>query len=325
MPADFSQYLARSCIEEEISTILEGNEVCSYPEVDVGVQRLTVQSLGCVLKGSKGSAEEIAEPVEGLWVLRREQPRSFESHLYGPVLCLILQGRKDVAVGQRHLSFGPGECLLVSHHLPVSSQVATVPYLALVLDVDLAIIRTLYDDVALGAPGNARARAAEIYRADAALIDAFSRYIALADSPTDARVLGPLIRKEIHYRLLVAPYGGMLRNLVRLDSHASAIAQAIGHIRRDISAQITIPDLARAVGMSETSFYKHFKAVTSRTPLQYQKELRLLEARQRLRSGAVSVSTAAFDVGYESPSQFSREYARSFGVAPSRDVARAGR
>ncbi len=287
-------------------------------------QKLTVQSLRFVRKKTRGGSEEVAEPIEGLRLLSREQPRSFESHLYDPVLCLILQGRKDVAIGDRHLSFGPGECLLVSHHLPVSSQIATVPYLALVLDVDLALTRALYDDVAQHAPGNARARAAETHRADAALIDALSRYIALADSPADARVLGPLIRKEIHYRLLVAPYGGMLRNLIRLDSYASAIAQAIGHIRRDISAQITIPDLARAVGMSETSFYKHFKAVTSRTPLQYQKELRLLEARQRLLSGAVSVSTAAFDVGYESPSQFSREYARSFGVAPSRDVARAG-
>ena len=128
-------------------------------------------------------------------------------------------------------------------------------------------------------------------------------------------------RREIHYRLLVAPFGGMLRRLIRHDSNASAIARAIGHIRGDIRSPIAIPDLARRVGMSASSFHKHFKTITSTTPLQYQKELRLLEARRLLKTGGASVTTVAYEVGYESPSQFSREYARKFGVPPSHDTA----
>lgn len=147
--------------------------------------------------------------------------------------------------------------------------------------------------------------------------------MALADSPADAKVLGPLISKEIHYRLLMAPFGGMLRSLIRHDSNASAIARAIGQIRADIRSPMTIPDLARRVGMSASAFHKHFKTVTATTPLQYQKELRLLEARRLLRMGGASVTTAAYQVGYESASQFSREYARKFGVPPSQDTASA--
>jgi AraC-like DNA-binding protein len=265
--------------------------------------------------------QQAARPMDGLLLLRQNSPSSFEASLYEPVLCLILQGRKRLSVGDQTLSIGPGECLLVSHDLPVRSSITKAPYLALVLKVDVATIRRLYDEVAESAFDHERARAVEARRADPGLIDALRRYLALADSPADAKVLGPLILKELHYRLLVGPLGGMLRRLIRHDSNASAIARAIGHIRGDIDSPIVVPDLARQVGMSASSFHRHFKTVTSTTPLQYQKELRLLEARRLLRTGGASVTTAAFDVGYESPSQFSREYARKFGVPPSRDVA----
>jgi len=261
-----------------------------------------------------------AQPIEGLLLLRQDSPSSLDASLYEPVLCLILQGRKQVTIRGQTLSLGRGECLLVSHDLPVHSRVTRAPYLALVFEVDVATIRKLYDEVAEPARGTARARAAEVHRADPELIDALHRYMVLADSPADAKVLGPLVCKEIHYRLLVAPFGGMLRNLILHDSHASAIARAIGHIRGDLRTPITVPDLARRVGMSASSFHKHFKTITSTTPLQYQKELRLLEARRLLKMGSASVTSAAFEVGYESSSQFSREYARKFGVSPSRDT-----
>src|SRR5690606_25128676 len=119
--------------------------------------------------------------------------------------------------------------------------------------------------------------------------DALARYVALKSSPTDAAVLGPLVSREIHYRLATAPFGGMLRDLIRHDSHASAIARAISQIRRDLRSSIEIPKLARSVGMSPSSFHKHFKAITASSPLQYQKDLRLLEARRLLRMGATSV------------------------------------
>jgi AraC-like DNA-binding protein len=272
---------------------------------------------------AEGLIKQAVQPMEGLLLLRQNSPSSFEASLYKPVLCLILQGRKQVSIGAQTLSFGPGECLLVSHDLPVRSRITKAPYLALVLEVDVTTIRKLYDEVAEAALESGRARAAEIHRADPGLLDALRRYMALADSPSDAKVIGPLISKEIHYRLLVAPFGGMLRSLILHDSNASAIARAIGHIRDNVSSPIAIPDLARHVGMSVSSFHKHFKTITSTTPLQYQKELRLLEARRLLRTGCASVTTAAFDVGYESSSQFSREYARKFGGPPSQDMANA--
>ena len=264
-----------------------------------------------------------ANPMEGLLLLRQDSTSSFEASLYEPVLCLILQGRKQVSIGELTVSFGPGECLLVSHDLPVSSRITKAPYLALVFKVDIATIRKLYDEVGESALDSERARAAETHRADPGLLDALRRYMALADSPADAKVLGPLVSKELHYRLLVATFGGMLRRLICHDSNASAIARAIGHIRGDIRSPIAIPVLARRVGMSASLFHKHFKTITSTTPLQYQKELRLLEARRLLKAGDVSVTTAAYEVGYESSSQFSREYARKFGVPPSQDLANA--
>jgi AraC-like DNA-binding protein len=271
------------------------------------------------ISAAEDGHQRTAQPMDGLLLLRQEAPSSFESSLYEPVLCLILRGRKHISIGERSFSFGPGECLLVSHDLPVSSRITKAPYLSLVLEIDVATIRKLHDEVAESALDGEHARAAETYRADAGLLDALRRYLALTDSPSDAKVLGPLVSKEIHYRLLAAPLGGMLRNLIRHDSNASAITRAIGHIRDDIRSPIAIPDLARRVGMSASSFHKHFKTITSTTPLQFQKELRLLEARRLLRTGGSSVTTAAFDVGYESPSQFSREYTRKFGVPPSHD------
>jgi AraC-like DNA-binding protein len=288
------------------------------------LEELIVQASRRVPAAENGR-QRTAQPMDGLLLLRQGSPSAFEVSLYEPVLCLILQGRKQVSIGEETLSFGPGECLLVSHDLPVSSRITKAPYLALVFEVDIATIRRLYDEVAESALDSEHARAAEVHRANPGLLDALRRYLALADSPADAKVLRPLLSKEIHYRLLVAPFGGMLRSLIRHDSNASAVTRAIGHIRGALRSPIAIPDLARRVGMSASAFHKHFKTVTSTTPLQYQKELRLLEARQLLKTGGASVTTAAFDVGYESPNQFSREYARKFGVPPSQDLAGATR
>jgi AraC-like DNA-binding protein len=275
---------------------------------------------------SRHGRGQIARPMEGLVLFRQDAPSAIEASVYETVLCLILQGRKQVSVGGQTLSFGPGECLLVSHDLLVRSRVTSAPYLSLVLQVDAATIRKLRHEVAEVADSvldSERPRAAVTHRADPRLLDALRRYLAVAESPSDAKVLGPLVSQEIHYRLLVAPFGGMLRRLAAHDSNASAIARAIGHIRGDIRSSIVIPELARRVGMSASSFHKHFKTITSTTPLQYQKELRLLEARQLLKTGSASVTTVAFEVGYESTSQFSREYARKFGVPPSHDTVEA--
>jgi AraC-like DNA-binding protein len=284
----------------------------------VHLERLVEQASRRFSPHQKGYQQ--TRPLGGLLLLQHDTPTSLDASLYEPVLCLILQGKKEVSIGEQTLSFGPGECLLVSSDLPVCSRITRAPYLALVLELDVSSIRKLYDEVSESALDSGRARAAVTHRADPGLLDALLRYLTLADSPADAKALGPLVSKELHYRLLVAPFGGMLRSLLRHDSTASAIARAIARIRSDLRSPIAIPELARRVGMSASSFHQHFKTITSTTPLQYQKELRLLEARRLLRTGA-SVTTVAYDVGYESSSQFSREYTRKFGVAPSRDMA----
>jgi AraC-like DNA-binding protein len=261
--------------------------------------------------------------MPGLTLLRHYRRNDFEATLYEPVVCLIVQGRKETTLASRSMAVSAGDVLLISHDLPVLSHVTEAPYLSLLLKLELGALRSLYEEVAESGLDPTRARALEVHRADPQLIEALHRYLALAASATDAKVLGPLIVKEIHYRLLMAPFGGMLRSLVRYDSPASAVTRAIAHIRRDFRRPIAVPELAQRVGMSASAFHKHFKAVTCSTPLQYQKDLRLLEARRLLVTGGASVSTAAYEVGYESPSQFSREYARKFGAPPSHDLASA--
>lgn len=259
-------------------------------------------------------------PIEGLTILRYARPTSFESSIYEPVFCLIVEGSKQTTIGGETRTAKPGEGLLVSHDLPVVSRVVRAPYLALILALDLELLRGLRDGIDERAPEPHAARALEVHRVEPALIDALGRYLDLVKSPRDRAVLGPLVSKEIHYRLLAAPVGAMLRRMLWKGSSESAVARAIARIRKDYKTALSIPELAHESGMSPASFHKHFKAVTHSSPLQYQKELRLLDAKRLLASGTASVSSVAFDVGYESPSQFSREYARRFGAPPSRDA-----
>lgn len=211
--------------------------------------------------------------------------------------------------------------MVVSHEVPVLGRIEGAPGLAILFDIEIDTLRSLYNEIPTGEHAVGETRALEVHKMDSDVIGALERYLALAESPVDAQVLGPMISREIHYRLVRSPFGGMLRALLNHDSHASSIARAIGLIRRDFRASLAIPEIARSVGMSTSLFYQQFKAITGCTPLQYQKELRLLEAKRLLSTSSMSVSAAAYDVGYESPNQFSREYARKFGVPPSKHMA----
>ncbi len=261
-----------------------------------------------------------AEPLPGLVLLRSPQTSELDATLYEPVVCLIVQGSKEVWLGDQKVSVGPGESLVVSHEVPVVSRITTAtpqePYLAMIVVLDVSLLRSLYDEVGDAAPATTPANSLAACPADAPLFDCLSRYLGLADDPVEAKVMAPLLRKELHFRLLMAPNGSMLRNLLLHDSHASAVSRAITKIRREFRSSLKIPELAREIGMSPSSFHKHFKDITSTTPLQFQKELRLLEARKLLSTGGLSVSDVAYEVGYESPNQFSREYSRKFGTSP---------
>jgi len=273
---------------------------------------------------SDGMESQYVRPLRNLGVFRQHWPSSFEASIYEPVICLILQGRKEMVLGGDSFPMRVGECLLISHDLPVTARVTKTPYLALLFDVELDTLRDLNEAMAAPVSRAAEARSLAVHRCDDKLLDALHRYLGLAGAETDAAVLGPLISRELHYRLATAPFGGMLRDLIRHDSHASAIARAIAQLRRDFRSPVEIPELARSVGMSPSAFHKHFKAITASSPLQYRKGLQLLEARRRLRGGSLSVTEAAFEVGYESAAQFSRDYARKFGASPKHDVPAPG-
>lgn len=265
--------------------------------------------------------------LAGLTVLQKDMPSDIEALIYEPVLCLILQGRKVTLIGNQSAQLGPGDALLVSHDLPVTSRITEaspqVPYLALILSLDMGIVRGLYEQLADVPMTEGDGRPLAVSRAGGEWLAPLERYLDLMDKPLDARVLGPAILREIHYRLLLSPIGRMLRSLLIADSHASCVARAIQRLRREFRGQLRIPELARTAGMSTTSFHQHFKAVTGTTPLQYQKDLRLIAARSLVVLNGQTVTEAAFATGYESPTHFSRDYSRKFGKPPSHETRNA--
>ncbi|MGL4637514.1 MAG: AraC family transcriptional regulator [Beijerinckiaceae bacterium] len=266
-----------------------------------------------------------SQRLPGLRFFRRENPSNIEASIYEPALCLILQGSKVTTIGDQSVSLSPGDSLVISHTLPVISQITQAseeePYLSVVLSLNLQLIHDLHDQVMPSLKGGARSLAAG--PAEPSWLEPLFRYIALEDTPHDAEVLGPSILREIHYRLLLSSSGLMLSRLLLEDSRASQVAKAIRQLRSDYRKPLRVPYLARTAGMSASSFHEHFKTVTGTTPLQYQKDLRLIEAHALLTTVNHAVADAAFAVGYESPNQFSRDYRRKFGVAPSK-VARVG-
>lgn len=261
-----------------------------------------------------------------LFAIKHTEPTTFDATVYDPVTCIILQGAKETVFNGKTNEFAAGQSLIVSHDLPVTSRITKAsseePYLALVLAIDMSILRSLYDQIAnYEAPAEA-VTSFHVQTADDDFIDAMRRYFMLSQDPAEANVMGPLILKELHFRLLRAKHGGMLHQLLHRDSHASRISKAIAEIRKNFKTPIAINDLANIAGMSASSFHEHFKSITATSPLQYQKELRLMEARSLIAQGDISISSAAFEVGYESPTQFAREYTRKFGASPRNDLGR---
>lgn len=276
-----------------------------------------------ILKGSDDGALQLSKKHNFL-LLKQSNTSDLTATFYEPALCLILQGAKEVITGDRKIRFGKGESLIVSHDIPVISRIITAsrdkPYIALVLSLDISIIRSFYEEFGEVASSMNSANVLEVENADNHLIDSLFRLLQSTQNDIDRLVLYEQILREVHFRVLQAPYGGMLRDLLRVDSHASNILKAITIIRDKYNKTLYVPDIAKSVGMSASSFHQHFKSITASTPLQYQKELRLLEARRLIKTAGENVTTAAFMVGYESPNQFSREYTRKFSINPSRDA-----
>lgn len=272
-------------------------------------------------------AERSGRVLPAAHIFQRDNVSRFEAVVYTPVICLILQGKKELYLGEQFVSLGEGDALLVSHDLPVTSKITEAspetPYRALILSLDLGVLRSLYEQVDEAVSDEHRATSLSASGADPVWVEPMVRYLELMDAPLDAQVLGPMILKEIHFRLLMSPIGGMLRNLLSVDSHASRISKSIQRIRANFREPLVVGDLAQVASMSQSSFHEHFKSVTGTTPLQYQKDLRMIEAHALLSRGVSSVSVASFEVGYESPTHFSRDYSRKFGCSPKHHLARA--
>ncbi|MCI0752655.1 AraC family transcriptional regulator [Teichococcus vastitatis] len=263
-------------------------------------------------------------PAPGLLLMRADGTTGPVGGLYGPSLCVVLQGAKRTSLGSRSFRYDAGKYLVASVDLPVTGRIIEAsprqPYLAMALSIDAASLSALLleneaDTAAPPAPGLA------ICTLEAELAEPLLRLLRLLDRPRDIPALLPLLSREILYRLLQGPQRGMLRQLALAGSPTARIARAIGWIREHYDAPLRIEALARLAHMSPSTFHRHFRAVTALTPLQFQKQLRLQEARRRLLAGEAEIASVGFALGYESPSQFSREYRRLFGEPPGRDGA----
>ena len=260
----------------------------------------------------------------GMHLLRHSAPTRMDATVYRPLLCLILQGAKEVGSSRRTLTVNSGQSLIVSHTVPVTSRITQAtparPYVAVVFPLDLDLLRAL----APGLPSALNAPATDPFSiclcdTDADLEQALLRYAQHCDRAETRQMLAPITAREIHARLLLGAHAPVLQRLLSHDGTASRIHVATRTIQANLSGPIVVKDLAQHVGMSNSAFFEHFKAVTGTSPIQYQKDLRLIQAREDLRSTSAKVSEIAFAVGYESSAQFSREYARKFGKSPRQD------
>ncbi|MGR4865219.1 AraC family transcriptional regulator N-terminal domain-containing protein [Caulobacter sp. LARHSG274] len=260
-------------------------------------------------------------PVPGLTLFLTSAPTEPMPVVYQPLLCLIVTGAKHTVLGDRIFRYDAGKFLTVSVDLPVSGQVVEGPYAALSVALDPAkIARLILEAPALAAP--VASTALQVNEAGPELLDAILRLLRLLDRPADIPVLAPMLEREVLWRLLQGPSGAMVRQIGLAESRLSQVNRAIQWLQANFAAPMQVEDLARLAGMSPASFHRHFKAVTAMSPLQYQKQLRLQAARTLLLSQPGDVAGAGFSVGYDSASQFSREYARLFGAPPGRDAAR---
>jgi len=266
-------------------------------------------------------------PIPRLSLIRSAQPTEPLHALHEPALCVIAQGRKQVMLGERIYRYDPAQYLVVSVDLPVIGQVLEAsleqPYLCFRLDLDpVAIGALLLETGPIAGQPAAPGSGLTLNLVTPALLDAVIRLIGLLAVPGDIAVLAPLAEREILYRLMTGEQAARLRQIAVAESKLQQVNRAIGWIKRNYRKSFSVEAVADEARMSPSALHQHFKAVTAMSPLQYQKQLRLQEARRLILGNTLDAASAGFRVGYESPSQFSREYSRLFGAPPLRDAAR---
>lgn len=263
--------------------------------------------------------------IEGLYLTRRCTPSGRLHVDQRPSFWLVVGGRKCLTVGDEELHYGVGDCLLVALDLPATARIVQAsdadPHLCVGVAIDPARLAELMGRLpasAALAPDGVRGVA--VNPASPELLDATLRLIRLLERPQDVAAMAPLIQQEILYRLLSGPHGARLLHIAMAEGAGHRITRAVAWLREHFASPLRIEVLADHVGMSESSLHHHFKAVTNMTPMQYQKQLRLYEARRLMLVENMDVGTAGYSVGYQSPSQFSREYRRLYGLPPARDL-----
>lgn len=263
--------------------------------------------------------------VPGLTLGRLSKPTDPAALVIGPSLCVVAQGAKEVFLAGEVYRYDPAHSLLVSVDLPISARVVEAsparPCLSARICFDLSVVSDLLADCSDAPPPGPSARGLDVRPVEPQLLDAVGRLVALLDAPRTIGPLAPLVLREITYRVLAGPQGARLRQIAAAGAPAHRIAGAIRWLRDRFADPLRVESLARQARMSLSGFHQHFKAVTGLSPLQYQKRVCLQEARRLMLDEGLDATSAAFRVGYESPSQFSREYRRLFGTPPRRDVA----
>ncbi len=264
-------------------------------------------------------------PIPGLSVIRAAHASELQYAVSQPLVAIVLRGRKRVRMGHDVFDFGAGDSLIISADVPTVSQITEAsvgdPYCSVVMELDKVVLAELAVDIRAAPP--VHSAPIRIEPTDAEVKDAAHRMLKLVARPTSLPILGAQMVREFHYWLLCGRHGPAIRGLGWPNSRSQKIGRAIGVLRRDFHKPLTVAMLAETAGMSPSTFHQHFKAITSLSPVQFQKQLRLIEARRQMLSGECSPAIAAFNVGYESVPQFTREYARLFGLPPARETRTA--
>jgi AraC-like DNA-binding protein len=329
MDTQTSGVIAYSCRVRRPAVVATQIGVYVRLEMTLEINTIEAERLGelaaLVAKYSTGDGIQ-ATAVQGMSCIRLSEPNLKLPSVYQPSICVIVQGAKQVLLEEEIYRYAPPQFLAVSVDLPLLGQVVEAsmerPYLCLQIEIDPRQIGEL-----IAQSGDASWTRGDTERGlfvgtlDGATQEAVLRLARLLDTPKDVPVLAPMMLRELHYRLLNGEYGPVIAQMAIAGSNTHKIGQILRRIKTHLAAPMRVEELAAMANMSPSSFHQHFKAVTAMSPLQYQKRLRLTEARQILLSENIDAATTAYRVGYESPSQFSREYARMFGAPPMRDIA----
>lgn len=307
------------------SQIDRRREVTAYsPPVVQTPAPLTIAALEYI-EARGGGQGRFQTPMADVHIVRSFQTIMPVHNMYRPSLCVVVKGQKEILFGDTKLYYGEMECLVVNVEIPASGRMLDAtpenPYIGVMIDFDVAVLRDVLQQLTNPpVPSAGTGPCVFVGKVDGTLADCILRLVRMAQMPDAVPVLYPAAMRELYYWLLTSPYGGEVAKLALPETQAERVARALHYLRDHYHEPLRVEQLAGVAMMSASSFHQHFKAMTSMTPVQYQKQLRLLEARRLMVSDNANVSEAAYQVGYESVSQFSREYARSFGVAPKRDV-----